>query len=156
MTCYTLGERERFAQPASDLLAQGVVPSLHVRGFTGLLAHALAAFVGKDVGAFAAEGIAPVAVDEGFDRPGVAAHRCSPPPTVAGAYFNHADTGVRYAKCARNTTQARPFLVRSHDFHLAFIAVLDVRLQHLAGTAVFAGVLRVTAGVAPVLEMFSL
>ncbi len=100
----TLGERERFAHHAPDPLAQGVVPALHVRGLAGLLAHALVAPFGKDVGVGLpkiAEGaattvtlgypapkrpagcFAPVAVDEGHDLPRPAAQRRPRPHLVA-------------------------------------------------------------------------
>ena len=106
MPRYALRERERFAHHAPDPLAQGVVPSLHVRGLTGLLAHALVASVGKDVGvglptvtegaaATVALGysapkrpagrLAPVAVDEGHDLPGAAAQR-RPRPHLIGPF----------------------------------------------------------------------
>lgn len=100
----TLGERERFAHHAPHPLAQSVVPSLYVRGFAGLLAHALVASFGKDVGVGlpkVAEGaattvalgypapkrpagrLAPVTVDEGHDLPSPPAQRRPRPHLVA-------------------------------------------------------------------------
>jgi hypothetical protein len=100
----TLGERERFAHHAPDPLAQRVVPSLHVRGFACLLAHALVASSGKDAGVGlpkVAEGaattvalgypapkrpagrLAAVAVGVGHDLPGPPAQRRPRPHLVA-------------------------------------------------------------------------
>ncbi len=101
----TFGERERFPHHAPDPLAQGVVPSLHVRGLVGLLAHALAASFGKDVGVGlpkiavataatvtlgyptpkfpAGRLVAPITVDECHDLPGPSAQGCPRPHLVA-------------------------------------------------------------------------
>jgi len=108
MPCCVFGKRKCFPCHTSDTLAQGVVPSFHVRSFAGFFADTLMVVFGKDVGVslpkitegttgtvssrypvpeFTAGCLTPVAVDVSDNLPRPPAKR-RPRPYLVGAFFH--------------------------------------------------------------------
>jgi hypothetical protein len=89
MPCSVLGERERFPDHPPDLLAQGVVPALHMRCLASLLADTQVLRFGKDAGVGlpeVAEGAA-TAVGFGYSAPKFPAGRLAPVAVDVGHYL---------------------------------------------------------------------